>query len=383
MRICIDGLGISRLHGTGLYSYTYELLDSLLDIYPQPRYKVIWEGPSRISSWQRYRNLSYEELLLNRRENDYSALEEYLADNKIDLYHCPNNGFSLPANKAAKYIITVHDLFPVAHGKLTDPVYLEKFKAVFPAAVKNSDKIIAVSHFVKKELLRYFEIPQGKIQVVYPGCSSRFRHISLDECRTAVKEKYGIEGDFVLYAGSIHERKNLTLLIRAFKKTLPQADGLNLVIAGKTDGKRHQYFLKLKNLANQLGITNSVIFTGTVDYNDMPNLYNASRCAVNLSIYEGFPRTTIEAMACGTPVICMHSPAEDDSSFGETAGSGASYINFSDEDGLTDLMLKIILNRSYRKDMSEKGRHQSKKFSSSTFARAMVSVYESAAYDSI
>jgi len=377
MKICIDGLGISRLHGTGLYSYTYELLDNLFKIYPQPQYSILWDDHRRIDGWNKSNNLYYENLNLYRKQNDYSLLEEYLVKNKVQLYHSPNNGFSLPSRKVSKYIMTVHDVLPMSHGGYADLKYMEKFKAVFPDAVKICDRISAVSAFVKGELQYYFKIPENKIEVIYPGCSSRFCPIELEKCRSLIKDKYNINDNFILYSGSIHERKNLPLLLSSFKNVLKQSDGLKLVIAGKANGKREEYYLKLKNLAEQLGVTSSIIFTGIVDYEDMPYLYNASKCAVNLSMYEGFPMSTVEAMACGIPVICMRSP-----SFEEIAGNGASYVDAGNEDGVKDIILKVIYNKAYREDMIQKGKLQAMKFNPETSAKKMVSIYESTVYGS-
>lgn len=120
MNVCIDGIGVTRLFGTSLYSYTYELIDNLLDIYPQPHYDIVWDSLLPPGLWNKHRNISFSNPHINRRQNDYSRLEEHIRNNKINIFHSPNNGFSIPPVKAAKYVMTVHDLLPVSNKGFVD-----------------------------------------------------------------------------------------------------------------------------------------------------------------------------------------------------------------------------------------------------------------------
>jgi hypothetical protein len=90
MKICIDGFAMSHLLGTGLYTYTYELLNNLFTLYPQPTYKLLCDSDNIINEWYKNNKLEYLNLKLNRKENNYSLLENFLEKNKVDLYHSPN-----------------------------------------------------------------------------------------------------------------------------------------------------------------------------------------------------------------------------------------------------------------------------------------------------
>ncbi len=124
MKICLDGIGISQLHGTGLFSYSYGLLSNLLKMYPQPKYELIWDRETDSELWRRYGNLEFIRLGINRKDNDYRLLEEHLASSRTNIYHSPNNGLSIPQNKVCKYIISVHDLSPINYRKFVDDKYL-------------------------------------------------------------------------------------------------------------------------------------------------------------------------------------------------------------------------------------------------------------------
>jgi glycosyltransferase involved in cell wall biosynthesis len=373
MRICVDGVGISHMYGTGLYSYTYELLNSLFQNNPDSYYDILWDDSLLIEKWQENKTLSYLSLNLNRIKNEYSNLQEHILHNKVDIYHSPNNGFSLPLNKYCKYVITVHDLLPLNNKHYVDKKYLNKFNEVFPSATQNADKIIAVSNFVKDELICNFDVLKEKIEVIYPIVSSQFKKKDSIYSRNILKNKYKIEGDFLLYAGSIHPRKNLSQLVQVFKEILEYKTDIKLVIAGKIDGKREAHYLDIKYLAQKLGIESYIIFTGTVEYNDMPYLYSMAKCAINLSDYEGFPMSSVEAMRCEVPLICSIS-----SSFKEVLGNGALFIDdIKDKNQIKEVILDVLYNDNYREYIIKKGNNCSANYSDYGAIKKMIEVYQS------
>lgn len=322
MKICIDGLSLSHFYGTGYYSYTFDLLDKLLYAYPQPEYELIWNGSHGIPEWNNHNNLTYLELDMDRRNNNYTSLAEHLAQSKTDLYYSPNNGFSIPEEKQCKYMMTVHDLAPLSRTDLADEKYTNKMMSVFPNAVRKADSIIAVSEFIKSELIKYYHVQDKKIEVVYPGCSDIFRPIDLEIAKSVLKNRYKIIDKYILYAGSIHKRKNLEVIIKAFKSLSQESNSLKLILIGNYDSKRKEYYMQLKNLAEELEIQDKVIFLGRVDYFDMPYFYNCACCSVNLSEYDGFPISAVEASACNCPVICLRN-----TSFNELDLSTSIYID--------------------------------------------------------
>lgn len=375
MKICIDGIGVSRLKGTGLCTYTYEMIDSLYEIYPQPEYEIICEDLEFIKQIKKRTKTSYLSLEVNRKENDYSIIEKYLTENKVNLFHSPNNGFSIPYGEAPKnkcrYVITVHDVIAFSNPQFVDVKYKEKFTKIFPNVVERSDKIIATSNHVKNELIQLLKIPSEKIEVIYPGCSQQFKHIEYDKCKEFLRENFNIEGEIILFAGSIHPRKNLDILCRVFKEVLNHYKELKLAIVGKIDGKRREYYLYIKQLVEELGIKNNVIFTGNVDYKYMPFFYNAAKCCINISSYEGFPITTLESLCCGTPVICSRIPV-----FKEVVSDYAVLVNLKDEEEIKDAIFDTLLNNRYKNKLSEESKIIKEKFSWTKAAKKHVSLYE-------
>lgn len=373
MNICIDGLGACYLKGTGLYTYTFELLSNLFELYPQPNYKILWDSNSFIPPWKDLKNVTYTNLKLDRANNNYYLLENYVTENKIDIYHSPNNGLSIPDNKVCKFIMTVHDILPALKEEYLDDKYKEKFIKMFPNSIQSSYKVIAVSEHLKGQIIDKFRIDGNKIKVIYPGCSGQFAPIKKSITKDVLKSKYDIHGDYILYAGSIHIRKNFNMLLGAYKRVAILKKDIKLVIAGKCSGKRLKYCLKLKDICKSMGISDNVIFIDTVDYKDMPFFYNGSLCSVNLSSYEGFPMTTVEAMACGTPAVCLRT-----SFFREIVGDGGILVK--DEDELKDEFMEIIKGTSYRNKVIDRGLKQSKRYTWDKYVKDLVKIYESAVY---
>jgi len=377
MKICVDGLGVSKLSGTGCYSYTYGLLSKLLEIYPQPQYDLIWDSEFRIPEWEKHKNLIYQDLKINRKENDYKNLEDYLKNSKTDVYFSPNNGLSIPQNKVCHTIMTVHDLLPVSQKDLVDDKYYQKFMALFPNAIQKSDKIIAVSHFIKHELMAYYNVPDTKIEVIYPGISPMFKPLNRDFATVSLKNRYSIGENFILYAGSIHPRKNLEVLIHVFDFLLKDMDDMQLVIVGSIDAKREEHYLTLKNLAEKLGIGNRVIFTGKVDYTDMPYFYNGARCFVNLSSYEGFPHTSVEASACNCPVVSLRN-----SSFSGVDIPHAFLLDTLDVNLLKNVIGNIMREKETRNDLQKPFLGKKSKYSWDSVTNKMVHLIESTVFPS-
>lgn len=371
MNICIDGFGVTSLKATGHYTYTKNLIDGLLRCYPQPQYSLLWSGEDISNKWKRLK-LNCESLEIDRINNDLKRLEEFLDEKKIALFHSPNNGFSIPDKKVCKYVITAHDLIARTRAELVDEGYRRKFELVFPHAVQRADKIIAVSEFIRQELERNFGIDSNKIQVIYPWFNNA-SDLKLSSSKEVLRSKYHINYEYILSVGSIHPRKNLLTLIRAFKESGLYREGFNLVLAGNIDGKRQNYYLQLKAFIAKMGLTEHVVFLGSVDYEEVQHLYKCAHSMVSLSEYEGFPQVLLEAMAIGTPVICGRN-----SSFEEVVGAAGHYIDIMDVSEIEKTLRLVTLYES--EDKINGGFMQSAKFDQDESLKKIVSVYENVVY---
>ena len=373
MNLCLDCLSLCQLEGTGLYTYNFELINNLLKMYPQIKYDLILYNKKNIYKWYWNKNISYSNFIRDGINNESAMLEELIGNKNIDLYHSLNNGLSMPSKNICKTIITVHDLAPLSIPIYVDDKYAKNFIGKFPSAIREADKILAVSEFIKSELISSYHDTgiESKIEVVYPGCSMIFRPLYYNQYYPMLYNKFEINGEFLLCAGSVHKRKNWDLLFELFKNIRSIKPRLKLVLAGKLDGKREENYNLLKELANKFGIADSVLFLGIVDYLDMPYLYNGALCTFNLSEYEGFPMVCVESIACGTPVVCL-----DTSSFREVLGENAPLIKSGDIKTLIYITLQILNNVNYRKRMVNKLRQKCAQYKWETAIQKTISVYE-------
>lgn len=373
MKICFDAFPLTHLPNTGLYTYSYELIKNLLNYYPQPNYCLITNNDGIKMPFDNKKGLSFKYADINRVRNDYSLISEYLQGNKIRLYHSVNNGFSIPEDKVCKYVTTIHDTIALSDKSLVDPKYVTRFNKVVPKALDKSDKIIAVSNFVKGELLKYSNIPAEKVEVIYPIVSKQFKPIWAVHYRKVLMKKYNLTGDFILSVGSLHKRKNLSTVLAILREILTEERNIKLVIIGDTQGKRNPYFLQLQKQAQNLGISENVMFLGTVDYEDIPYFYNEAKCLVNLSSYEGFPTSAMEAKACEAPVVCTMN-----SSFREVLGDYPIYVESEDTHNIAAEVLQLI----YRKESPMLFRNKDTRNEDSDLEpiKKIIKIYESLMY---
>lgn len=325
MNVCLDVFALSHFPNTGLYTYAHELVSNLLNIYPHPHYKLITSREGSLIPFSENKRVSIDYLDINRRRNDFRAIANYIRDNNIKLYHSLNNGFSVPKEKDCKYVVTIQDILPLVNKELVDKKYHQKYMELVPQAIESADKVIAVSNYVRAEILKNLAVSEEKIEVIYPNTSKIFKPIWAVHYKKFLSRYYKIAGEFILHVGSIHKRKKLNLLLTLFKELLKSNNNLKLVIIGDVEGKRKEYSHQLWGVINDFELKDNVIFLGMVKHEELPYFYNAANCLINLSKDDGYPLTAMEAMKCQVPVVCYK-----DGSFAEVLGTYPYYLS-SDE----------------------------------------------------
>jgi glycosyltransferase involved in cell wall biosynthesis len=154
-----------------------------------------------------------------------------------------------------------------------------------PLSIKRANAIITDSDYTKSELIRLFPFTESKTQTIHLGVDKKFRSIEEKDLLIGVKKKYSLPDDFILYVGTIEPRKNLASLFIAYSVLLKENKDIPpLVVAGGTGWKTESIF----NTLEELKIKDRVIFTGYVEADELPVLYNLCLVFVYPSLYEGF-----------------------------------------------------------------------------------------------
>jgi glycosyltransferase involved in cell wall biosynthesis len=273
-------------------------------------------------------------------------LPRILRKHKVDLLHSPH--FLLPLVQTCPSVVTIHDMIGLRWKEnIQSRIGRVYFRCMISAAVRLADRIITVSKFSRDEIVRYLGVDPEKIKVIYSGISPDCQQVTDNVQLENIRTKYRIENEYIVYAGIYRPRKNHAALLRAFRRFLSNNGHANLVFVGPLNGEEQE----LRRLADELGISQKVIFTGFVDDYELRALYSAARVYACPSLYEGFGFTVLEAMACGTPVVCT-----GETSLPEVAGDAALYADPGNPEEFAQALHDVFTNASLRDTLIEKGR---------------------------
>ncbi|MCY6369862.1 glycosyltransferase family 4 protein [Clostridium ganghwense] len=370
MKIGIDSRAAKWYRGTGIGTYSYQLINSLNKIDCQNKY-LLFMPESNVCSIKFNKNYTIKNISQNMSGNFWNEVNipNILKTKDIDLYHVPQNGIGLPKTKTCRFIITLHDIIPYKMPETVGENYLKIFTKEIPRIIPMCDGIITVSHYSKQDIVNYFNFPPEKIFVTHLANEDIYKPLDKTKCKEFIKKTYHIEDDYILYVGGFSPRKNIVGLLEAFSNLLSKLknSNLKLVIAG-SQGKSYSIY---KKRTETLGIENSVIFPGFIPLEHMPILYNASKIFVYPSLYEGFGLPPIEAMACGVPIV-----ASKLASIPEVVGDAAMLINPHDIFQLSEAMYHIISNKDLENQLIKKSLFRSSQFSWVKTAEKTLQAYE-------
>lgn len=334
MKIGIDVTQV--IYGTGVSSYTKNLCQNLLKIDDKNEYVLFGSalrGYPKLKEFARefghYPNVSFKfvpipntilEFLQNRLR--LLPMEKFIG--AVDIFH--SSDWTQPKLKSAatKKITTVHDMVPYLFEKSVHPKIVSAYKRRLNLVKKEVDLILADSHTTKEDLVKFMQIPEDKIKVVYLAPGKNFKNESEEKIKE-VLEKYKIKKPYILSVATQEPRKNIQKLLDVFEQIQKRLPDLQLVLTGK-----YGWGPGLRSAEN-------VVWTGYVPDDDLVALYSGSRVFVYPSLYEGFGLPVLEAMACGAPVV-----TSNNSSMAEIAKNAAILIDPRSHTQLTRAIEMIL-----------------------------------------
>lgn len=287
---------------------------------------------------------------------------------ELSIFHSPS--YVVPLLFSQNSVVTMHDLIPLLFpDNLQTKAAQISYISMIRLAVKRSSRIIAVSEHTKSDLVQHLGVPEEKLTTIYEAAEGNYRVINDTEKIEQALRHYGVKKPYFLWVGNYKPHKNVVRLIEAFSKLQKKEklDDLSLVLVGPRDKR----FPEAPKLISKLGMEDRIRQTGFVLEEDLVCLYSAATAFVLPSLYEGFGLTVLEAMACGTPVICSNS-----SSLPEVAGEAACFIDPNDSESITIAMKRILDDSMLSEALSKKGLKQAGKFSWMKTAQQTLAVYE-------
>ncbi|MCD7963240.1 MAG: glycosyltransferase family 4 protein [Rikenellaceae bacterium] len=345
MKILFDGLCLNS-NFSGVQYYAYNLMkQASFDRYGEFVFDTL--VPAGFDYGKYTQNL-ISVRTRNRVERiwyEHTVLKKIFKTNKYDIFHNPS--YILPRNFNNNSVVTVHDLIAKDFPKLCKNSNALYYNLQLKNTVKKASKIIAVSHKVKNDIIRSFDIYPEKIEVIYHGVDDIFfNRFTKEELKENIA-KYNIPEKYILFVGNLEPKKNLSLLIQAFS-ILRQNRYFEhkLLIVGQLGWKYKEIF----KTVDKLKLRGKVIFLDYVERNDLPLIYQNASLFVFPSIYEGFGIPPLEAMASGIPVIVSNAGALPEITSG--------YCLYTDPYSVEELSMKIELGLNSTPDyVSEAYKH--------------------------
>lgn len=296
------------------------------------------------------------------------AVPRLLRHLQADLYH--SSYYLMPYRPGVAAVLTVYDLIPILFPEHSTARARLLFRLTTTLAMRASRRAIAISAATRQDLLRHFSLAPERTVAVPLAAGPAFYPQS-PEAIADIRARLGLPQQYVLYLGSNKPHKNLVRLIEAWKVSniKYQISNTKLVIAGHWDAR----YFEVRKLVEKSGLNDQVIFMGPVNEVDLPALYSGAELFVFPSLYEGFGLPVLEAMACGTPVVCSNK-----SSLPEVTGPAEILVDPLNVDALAEAIAHALADKELRQDLREKGLAQAARFSWDRTARETLAVYDDA-----
>jgi glycosyltransferase involved in cell wall biosynthesis len=294
--------------------------------------------------------------------------------NDSDIYHSPFFLFpnQVQTNKKIKKLITIHDLIPIKY-----PQYFEDKKNNIVhqiiKTIKPDTYVTCISEATKNDFLEVTGFSESQVSVVPLAASSKLFYPVLEkDVISKVLEKYAITNSktYFLSISTLEPRKNIHTLIKSFANLIEQEknEELQLVLVGTKGWDFDKIFERIDVSPS---IKDKIIFTGYVPDQELAMLYSGAIGFMYLSFCEGFGLPPLEAMQCGTPVICSNT-----TSMPEVVGEAGILVNPTDTDAISQAMLAIYQNCNFREELRLNSIQRAKLFSWEKFSSDTYEVYK-------
>ena len=284
----------------------------------------------------------------------------------VDIYHGLTGELPLGLSEAGiKSVVTIHDLIFMRCPEYYNPVDVAIYKWKFRNTCKQADRIIAISECTRRDIMELGEIDDSRIDVVYQSCDTRFRLQVSPEQKQDVRARYSLPKRYVLFVGTIEERKNALLAAQA----LPYlSDDIHLVLVGRQTA----YAKTITSFARQNGLANRIHMLSGVPTSDLYAIYQQAECFVYPSRYEGFGIPVIEAIQSRLPVIaCTGSCLE------EAGGPDNVYVDPDEPQEMAMAIKSITDNPDAARQIVTRSLDYIRRFENGNVAQEMLNVYRS------
>lgn len=359
---------------TGLGNYSRTLVSNIIKEYPD-RYDLRLYAPDKGDDDLRGQieesrnvNFVYPKNCLFGFERNLWRKKDIVKDLRrdgVDIYHGLSGELPVGLRKSGIHgIVTVHDLIFLRFPQYYNWIDAKIYKQVFANTCKEADHFIAISECTKRDIIEFGHADPEKISVIYQGCDDAFKKTVDEEKRHQVRLYYGLPKRYILSVGSIEERKNILLAVKALQQ-LPEEIALVIV------GKQTSYENKILAYIEEHNLYKRVLIIHDLGFENLPAVYQMAEAFVYPSRYEGFGIPIIEAINSGLPVI-----AAAGSCLEEAGGPDNIYVSPDDDHALATGIAESLKGSIGRDERVSNSKAYVKRFDNASVVRQVVSLYE-------
>lgn len=376
MKIGIEGQRLFRKKKHGMDMVALELVRNLQHIDKKNEYVVFVKPDVDESVLSESPNFK----IVKTRGGFYPFWEQFILPRVAkkegcQILHCTSN--TAPIWTKIPLIVTLHDIIYMESTytgilKGSGSLY-QKFGNIYrrfivPTIVRNSRKIITVSHFEKNRIGEFFGIKgSNRLSAVHNGVGSHFKFVTDIQELARVKAKYNLPDKYFFFLGNTDPKKNTKGTLQAFSNFVKQTGSDHKLVMLDYDNNE---LVKLLADINHQGLDERILLTGYVVNTDLPSIYCQSELFLYTSLRESFGLPMLEAMACGVPVITSNT-----SSMPEVAGEAALMVDPYNPADITEAMIRIVGDIDLRNDLIRKGYKRAEQFSWRSMAEKVLEIY--------
>lgn len=310
-----------------------------------------------------------------RRVSDMLAMGRAAAKQQLDLFYFPASYSFYPVWNVGKVVVTMHDTLALSRPELVFPNWQGRLAWTLKehAAARWADRVVTVSESARRDLMAWFRWPGEKVRVVPEGADEVFGPRPAGAMPDEILARHGVDPTrrYLLYVGGLSPHKNLVRLIEAFARSGLAEEGVALVLVGDLGDVFHTHVPELREAIARWGLGNSVPFTGFVPDDDLVTFYNRADALVLPSLMEGFGLPPVEAMACGTPVLCSNA-----GSLPEVVGDAGLFFDPTDINAMAKSLRRVVDDPGLRLLLAARATARSGRYSWPAAASALVEIFE-------
>lgn len=307
----------------------------------------------------RYKRILWDHLRLGRLAKEMA----------LDVLHCPAYICPVICCKVP-VVLTIHDIIAIDHRQFCTVANAVYFNFFMRLSAKKADKVITVSKFAADSIRGRFKINEDKLVTIQPGIDSIFVPYPDKWALKQAVLKYNLPRKYILFVGNIEPKKNIDMLLDAYKELKKKGVSHKLVIVGKRSWKSDDLWRRLQDDFDQ----GDIIVTGYVDRELLASVYQMADVFVSVSLCEGFGFCPLEAMACGCCVVACKTGILE-----EVCEDSFYAVEAHDAEKMADGILEVISNNNLRKRLMLNGLRQAREFDWGMCAEKMLEVYKNVA----